>query len=300
MTNDFRRQNLNLSNLQLSYLEWNQAGAQCLAPLLFLHGLADNALVWSSLADYLAGKYHIVAPDLRGHGDSSKPETGYTFKDYITDLESLINHLGWSSAHVIGHSWSAKLLTIWATQNPQFFCSLILVDPFFINKIPAWFKITFPILYRVLPFLQGMGPFPTYEAAENCARRLKQYQGWTPLQQQVFQAGMEQKPDGNWASKFTIQARNQVFEEVMKVSGLTEILTIPTLFIKPKKGLNRTEWQLQPYRNYIKNLQIEEVPGNHWAFLVEPEAFNQTVASFLDCYETPNHRFPQDTESLSP
>ncbi len=271
------RQTLNLSDIQLSYLEWDQGKE----PLILLHGLADHASVWSSLGDYLAPKYHIIAPDMRGHGESSKPEKGYKFADLIADLEALMDRLGWVDAHVLAHSWSAKLLPIWATEHPDRLRSLILVDPFFIERIPSWFKITFPLLYRVLPFLRGMGPFESYQQAEQLARQLKQYQGWTPLQQQVFQAGIEQKPDGTWGSKFTIQARNQIFEEVMRVAGLTAPIEIPTLFVKPKKGLNRTKWQLKPYKTYLKNLHICEVPGNHWAFLVQPEAFNCAVEEFL-------------------
>jgi pimeloyl-ACP methyl ester carboxylesterase len=273
-------QTLNLSNIQLSYLEWNQAKGK--EPLILLHGLADNALVWSSLGDYLAPKYHIIAPDLRGHGESSKPEKGYTFAEVIADLEEFINNLGLTNAYILGHSWGAKLAVIWATQNPERFKSLILVDPFFIDRIPGFFKITFPLLYKILPFLKGMGPFSSYPEAERLAKTLKQYRGWSNLQQQAFAAGIEQKKDGTWTSKFTVQARNEIFEDVMRVAGLTKSIDIPTLFIKPTKGLNRTEWQLKPYKKYLTNLQICEVPGNHWAFLVQPQTFNLTVEKFLD------------------
>ena len=77
------RQTLSLPDIQISYLEWNQGNV----PLLLLHGLADHALVWSSLGNYLSEDYHIVAPDMRGHGESSKPDKGYTFTDAIADLE---------------------------------------------------------------------------------------------------------------------------------------------------------------------------------------------------------------------
>lgn len=273
----FIRQSLSLPGIDLSYLEWKQGKK----PLLLLHGLADNGLVWLSLGNHLAEDYHIIAPDLRGHGESSKPETGYRFANFIADLEALIQHLGWNSFQALGHSWSAKLLLIWATQRPELFRSLILVDPFFIGRMPNWMQITFPLLYRVLPFLQTMGPFPSYEAAEKIARRLKQYQGWTPLQKAAFQAGIEQKLDGTWGSKFTVQARNEIFVDVMEVSGLTEPLEIPTLFIKPERGLNRTQWQISLYQKYLRNLQIREVLGNHWPFLVAAEPFNQTVQEFV-------------------
>lgn len=271
------RQTLSLPDIQISYLEWNQGNV----PLLLLHGLADHALVWSSLGEYLSEQYHIVAPDMRGHGESSKPDRGYTFTDAIADLEALMEHLGWSSAHVLGHSWTGKVALIWARQHPQRLRSMILVDPIFVWKMPSVMKVTFPLLYRVLPFLQGMGPFASYEQALNQARQLNLYQGWSSLQQQVFQAGIEQKPDGCWGSKFTIPARDQIFEDVMRVAGLTDSIDIPTLFIQPETGVNRKNWQLKPYKTYLKNLKICQVPGNHWPFLVQRKAFNQTVQAFL-------------------
>ncbi len=170
----FARKTLSLPDIQLSYLEWNQGKE----PLLLLHGLADNALVWSSLGEYLTADYHIIAPDMRGHGESSKPDSDYTFTSTIRDLEALMDHLGWESTHVIGHSWSGKLACIWATKNPQRLKSMVLVDPIFIWKMPDFFKFSFPLLYRVLPFLKGMGPFENYESAEKQARQLNQYQDW--------------------------------------------------------------------------------------------------------------------------
>ncbi|HBL57253.1 MAG TPA: alpha/beta hydrolase [Cyanobacteria bacterium UBA8803] len=274
---NYQRQTLTLPSLQLSYLEWHQGDE----PLLLLHGLADHALVWSSLGDDLADRYHIVAPDMRGHGESSKPEGNYTFADAIADLEALMEYLGWSSAHVVGHSWTGKLALIWARQHPERLRSMVLVDPIFIWKISSLLKVTFPLLYGVLPFLKAMGPFVSYEVAEAQARQLKQYKGWSPLQQKVFQAGIEEKSDGRWGSKFTVAARDGIFDDVMGVAGFTVPIDIPTLFVQPEKGVNRMDWQLKPYKTYLKNLQICKVPGNHWPFLVEPEAFNRTVAGFL-------------------
>ncbi|MGP0128882.1 MAG: alpha/beta fold hydrolase [cyanobacterium endosymbiont of Rhopalodia musculus] len=273
----FVRKTVNLSDICLSYLEWKRGNP----PLLLLHGLADHSLVWSSLGDYLSMDYHIVAPDLRGHGDSSKPQSGYKIADYINDLEKLMNYLGWTAANILSHSWSAKLAVIWATENPKKFTSLMLIDPFFIYRMPSILKVTFPILYKFLPFLKAMGPFESYEKAEILARSLKQYQGWTPLQQKVFQLGIEEKDEGKWGSKFVVQARNEIFEDVIKCAGLTESIEIPTLFIKLKKGLNRTSWQIKHYQTYLNNLNVKEVPGNHWAFLVEPEPFNQAIKAFL-------------------
>jgi pimeloyl-ACP methyl ester carboxylesterase len=120
------QQLLQLPNFQLSGLQWNQGQE----PLLLLHGMADHSLVWAKLGDYLQDSYHILAPDLRGHGNSSKPLSGYCCADIIADLEALIAHQGWVSAHVVAHSWSAKVAVVWAKQHPQAIRSLVLVDLF--------------------------------------------------------------------------------------------------------------------------------------------------------------------------
>ena len=279
----YTRKNLNLSEIQLSYLEWqpkeNQDKKQ---PLLLLHGLADSALVWLNLGEYLADKYHIVAPDMRGHGESGKPESGYSFEKTIADLEALIEILNWSSANILGHSWTGKLACIWARKNPEIFKSMILVDPVFIGKMPGLLKVTFPILYRTLETLKGMGPFNSFAEAETQAKELGKYGGWSEFQQMVFQESIEEKADGKWGSKFVVPARNEIFEEMMGVPGLTEYIDEPTLFIQPEKGLNRSELQIKPYKKYLRNLNLQKISGNHWAFLVEPENFNQRIEEFLE------------------
>jgi len=276
-----QRQTFTNNSMEISYLQWSDRGM----PLLLLHGMADHALVWSSLGDYLSSNYQVIAPDLRGHGESGKPATGYHFQDYIGDLRALINHLGWTQAHILGHSWSAKIAAIWATQQPEVFKSLILVDPFFIDKMPSWIRITFPILYQVLPFLKITRSFDSYQSIQAIARQLKQYKGWSNLQQEVFKNAIEQKADGSWSSKFTLSARGEIFEDVMGFAGLTKTLDIPSLLILPQQGLNRTAWQIQSYKKYLTSLEIKKIPGNHWAFLGEPEIFNQAVAEFLSVRE---------------
>ncbi len=277
------RKTLSLSKVNLSYLEWNSAvkGSDD-THLLLLHGLTDQALVWKKLGDQLSDRYHIIAPDMRGHGESSKPDHGYTFTEVIEDLEALMEHLNWSKAHILGHSWTGKVAAIWAKQNPQRFNSMILVDPIFIMNFPSLFKFLLPLLYRQLDCLKLMQPFVSLEQAENQAKQLAPFSGWSDLQQELFQAGMEQKPDGSWGSKFRIPTRNEIFEQVLEVPGLTQAIDIPTLLIQPEKGVNRQDWQLQPYKKYLTHLEIQRIPGNHWSFLVEPDSFNQTVQAFLN------------------
>lgn len=268
-----------LDEMLLAYREWYPGGE----PVLLLHGLADYGDVWLQLASDLGDRFHCVAPDLRGHGDSSKPSRvgDYSCDAVMEDLEGLVKYLGWRQVHVVAHSWAAKVAAVWAQRQPERIKSLVLVDPFFIDRFPRWTSVTFPLLYRVLPFLKLLGPFPDREVAERAAKQLKQYRGWSDFQAWVFQGNMEQKDDGTWGSKFAVAARDGVFADTLDRAGLSETIHIPTLFIQPEQGLNRHTWQLKPYQKYCAQLQIRSVPGNHWCFLVEPEAFGQAVGEFL-------------------
>lgn len=273
------RHGLRLSEtLHLSYRVWGDG-----EPVVMLHGLADHGGVWQSLAAEIAPDYCGIAPDLRGHGQSSKPTSlaAYDARAIADDLVALVGDRGNTAVSVVAHSWAAKVALLWAQRQPQQVKSLVLVDPFFVNRLPTWLRPTFPMLYRTLPFLKVMGPFPSYAAAEAVARSLKQYRGWRPLQQAVFQEGMVQRSDGAWISQFAIAARNGVFEDIVQRAGLTADIVVPTLLLLPEKGLNRFGWQIQPYRRYLPQLQIQFIPGNHWPHLVQPEALNGAVKAFL-------------------
>jgi len=279
MTIQPTRQTLTWGSMALSYLTWGEGD-----PLVLLHGLADHGLVWQGLAQALGNRYRCVAPDLRGHGHSDKPAAPNAYRSpaLVGDLEALADNLGWSQVRVVAHSWAAKLALLWVKQHPALIHRLVLVDPFFVNRLPRLFRSTFPVLYRTLPFLKVMGPFDTYDQAETLAQTLKQYRGWSPLQEQVFRAGMEKKPNGRWGSKFAIAARNGVFADILELAGLTEMVETPTLLLLPEKGLNRLDWQIKPYKTYLPNLKIQRLPGNHWPHLAAPDEFNRAVDDFFN------------------
>ncbi|MEB3212475.1 MAG: alpha/beta hydrolase [Leptolyngbyaceae bacterium] len=278
------RQSITLNHITLSILNWETQGV----PVLLLHGLADHALVWSAVGDRLSSDgYHAIAVDMRGHGESSKPNQGYDFDTVMSDLSQLMDHFGWASAHVVGHSWSGKVATYWATRQPERFLSMTLVDPIFVYGVPGIFRLTFPLFYGTLPFLKGMGPFADWEAAIEQGKTMKQYRDWNDLQEAVFCQSLEEKPDGRVVSKFTTIARDEIFDAVLRVPGLIQDIHVPTLFMQPEAGVNRFNWQLKPYRKYLKNLTLQTVPGTHWAFLDQPDAFSQVLVPFLNSCALP-------------
>jgi pimeloyl-ACP methyl ester carboxylesterase len=103
-----------------------------LAPVLMVHGLASNARLWDGVAERLAGAGHpVAAVDQRGHGQSSKPESGYDFATLTEDLVAVLEQLGWVGSRkpvVAGQSWGANVVLELAARHPDATAGLALVD----------------------------------------------------------------------------------------------------------------------------------------------------------------------------
>jgi pimeloyl-ACP methyl ester carboxylesterase len=86
---------------------------QCLGQgedLVLIHGLGANLAFWyMGIARRLARQYRVIMYDLRGHGRSSMPPSGYSLPDMAHDLRSLLDHLEVDRAHVVGHSFGARV-----------------------------------------------------------------------------------------------------------------------------------------------------------------------------------------------
>jgi pimeloyl-ACP methyl ester carboxylesterase len=94
---------LRANGLDLHYLDWG--GAQ--PPALLLHATGFLAAVWGPMADALSGRYRLLAPDQRGHGDSDKPTSGYHRLDFVADLCAFLDALELEGIIGIGHSAGA-------------------------------------------------------------------------------------------------------------------------------------------------------------------------------------------------
>lgn len=80
-------------------------------PILLVHGLASNARLWDGAAEILAALGHpVVAVDLRGHGASDKPDSGYDMATVADDVAALIRALRWERPVVVGQSWGGNVV----------------------------------------------------------------------------------------------------------------------------------------------------------------------------------------------
>ena len=75
------------------------------APLLLLHGVPKTSFYWYRIIPLLTPHFTIVAPDIRGFGDSAKPHGGYDMKTIAEDLAQLMSALGHDTFSVAGEDW---------------------------------------------------------------------------------------------------------------------------------------------------------------------------------------------------
>lgn len=103
--------------LKLNYVDYGGEGK----PLLVLvHGGQDHSRNWDFVAAGLAGHYHVIAPDLRGHGDSSwAVGTNYGMPEYVLDLAQLLRHVGEKPVTLVGHSLGGAIVLHYAGIFPE-------------------------------------------------------------------------------------------------------------------------------------------------------------------------------------
>lgn len=95
-----------LSDVRLHYL---RARAEAGPVVLLLHGWGFTSYMWRHVMPVLAGSFDVLAPDLRGFGDSGKPAGGYDVATVAADLGELLDVLGIDTAAVVGHDWGSPV-----------------------------------------------------------------------------------------------------------------------------------------------------------------------------------------------
>jgi len=103
--------------LKLHYVDWGNASAP---PLLLLHGGRDHCRSWDWAAARLSRDWHVIAPDLRGHGDSAwSPDGSYSSTSFVYDLAQLIHQLRLAPVTVVAHSFGGSMTLRYAGIYPE-------------------------------------------------------------------------------------------------------------------------------------------------------------------------------------
>ncbi len=99
-------------------------------PVVLLHGYAETSHMWLPIMPLLATNHTVIVPDLRGAGDSSKPESGYDKKNMAVDIHDLATSLGFNRVSIVGHDIGLMVAYAHAAQFPEATERVVLMDAF--------------------------------------------------------------------------------------------------------------------------------------------------------------------------
>jgi alpha-beta hydrolase superfamily lysophospholipase len=104
-----------INNIRLHYQHWNRGSGR---PVILLHGLASNLLIWDLTIPHLTeAGLEPFAWDARGHGLSDGPDGDYGFETYLADLGAFLETCQVEHPLIVGHSWGAALTLAFAARN---------------------------------------------------------------------------------------------------------------------------------------------------------------------------------------
>ena len=238
--------------MRLHVHEWGNPAAQ---PVVCLHGLTGHGERFRRLAEERWTRFHVVAPDLRGHGRSGW-EPPWAIPTQLADLAETADALGIEQADWVGHSWGGRLVLELAAANPERVRRAVLLDPA-IQPLPG------PSLQLANAELEGGGHRSVEEYVELrlAASALTSREDVERDAEQHF----EQQPDGSLRRRTCQPAAVSVYGELVAPPPPPETLHgVPTLLLyAPAFGLVRDE-QIAAYREALGDgLEVVEVPGMH-------------------------------------
>jgi esterase len=115
-----------VNGLRLHYLEW---GDSAKPPMILLHGIARHAHTFDHIAPAFARDHHVIALDMRGHGDSAwSPEGAYLVQDYVKDLEALAAQLRLRGLTLLGNSTGGRVVQVFAGLHPDLVERIVVED----------------------------------------------------------------------------------------------------------------------------------------------------------------------------
>ena len=153
--------------------------------IVFQHGFAGLAESWEYQLTHFSNQYRLIAPDLRGHGQSDAPYTDYTMLELVEDLRRITERLNLPEKFVlVGHSFGGAVCIEFANKFPERIAKLILVSTAGEYPVPKIVSLLFHIPIQIVYPLWRYRPKwdAEYHALKRIfANSLSQWQGWSLL-----------------------------------------------------------------------------------------------------------------------
>ena len=193
--------------LRLHYLDWGNPEAP---PLILQHGGRDHARSWDWVAEELCRDWHVICPDLRGHGDSAwSPDGDYSPQAFVYDFAQLVHSLGYDQVTVIGHSLGGNISTMYTGLYPEKVRKLVNIEGLGPTPKLAAQQDAVPFAERMREWIgkkraaAGRLPrrYPTIEAAY---ARMKEENGFLTdeVARHLTIHAVSRNEDGSWSWKF--------------------------------------------------------------------------------------------------
>ena len=261
------------NGIKLHYLDYGTAGCR---PMVCVHGGAAHAHWFDFVAPGFTPDYHVLAPDLRGHGDSAwaDPQT-YSFDTHAEDLNAFLEKLDLKDVVLIGHSMGGMISLVYAAAHPGRVGRLIIVDSTMLMPMD---RVT-----RMREF--SARPARSHATQDELVARYRlepaesQLAATEVIHRMAMHSG-RQDGEGRWQHK----ADRRVYTNFEQVAGvpLWEKIKVPALVIKGEHSTRFNPGVLAEIRARAPQVQSAEVPASdHHITLENPRGFVDVVRKFL-------------------
>jgi pimeloyl-ACP methyl ester carboxylesterase len=257
--------------LRLHYVDWGNADAP---PLLLVHGGRDHCRNWDWVAEALRRDYHVIAPDLRGHGDSQWMIGGsYAISDFVYDIAHLIHQADLAPLRIIGHSLGGAICLRYAGIHPDNVIKLIAIEGLGLPPHRLAERADKPVHERMSSWIETLRGLSArvvrrYATLDDAFRRLHRANPHLTAEQarHLTIHGVSRNEDGSYGWKFDNYVRSFSPEAVNDADthALWARITCPALLIR---GLE--SWSTDPHEDgraeHFKNATFVDVAdAGHW------------------------------------
>jgi len=263
---------LSANGLKLHALEWGPPGAP---GLLFIHGGSAHCHWFDTVAPAFADRFHVLALDQRGHGESQWPgPPAYRTQDFADDLREVLDTQGWEEVSLVGHSMGGHNAMAFAAWHSERVHGLVIVDSR--PAIP-------PERLAEWQAKRRARPLRTYESAENAMARFRLIPPETvadpALLRHLARVGII-KRGGRWVYRFDPACDGT--RQPIDAWPLIPTIQCPTLIVRGEKSSILTRRTGEEMAKEIPRAVLHEIPGAyHHVMLDRPAAFVSVLNRFL-------------------
>jgi lipase len=253
--------------MRLHLHEWGRPDAP---PLVCLHGLTAHGARYRKLAEErLAGRFRVLAPDLRGHG-RSEWEPPWDVEAHLEDVLETLAGAAVDRARWLGHSFGARLLVELTARRPELVERAVLLDPAF-AVLP---HVALDMAEVERADQSWASPEEAVEARAASPRLLH-----TPreLVDEEIAAHLERGGDGRWRYRYCATAVVAAWSELTRDPPWSEALRVPTLLVLAAESWLVLDEQRERLEALLADrLEIVTVPGGHTVLW---DAFAETAGA---------------------